>query len=131
MNYPHTFSLLLATSVVVALLPAGAQAGPDRSVEVEKALQVVQDYIAAEQSSAGERVQSRSGMLEFSFRSTGENGKYRVLSERDWREWERERSVGVKRLQLIGQPQMESIGDDFVRVYCAVHVCVIIIDNYR
>ena len=100
--------MLLATSVVVALLPAGAQTGPDRSVEVEKALQVVQDYIAAEQSSAGERVQSRSGMLEFSFRSTGENGKYRVLSERDWRAWERERSVGVQRLQLIGQPRVES-----------------------
>lgn len=122
MNYPHTFSLLLATSVFVAFLPAGAQTGPDRSVELEQALQVVRDYIAAEQSSSGERVQSRNGMLEFSFRSTRENGNSRVLSERDWRAWERERSIGVQRLQLIGQPQVESIGDDLVRVYCAVHV---------
>ncbi|MDP7107194.1 MAG: hypothetical protein QGH41_08960, partial [Roseibacillus sp.] len=75
-------------------MPAGAQTGPDRAAQVEKALQVVQEYIAAEQSSAGERVQSRSGMLEFSFRSTRENGNYRVLSERDWREWEMERPTG-------------------------------------
>ncbi len=122
MNYPHTFSLLLATSVFVTFLPAGAQTGPDRATEVEKALRVVRDYIAAEQSSAGERVQSRSGMLEFSFRTTRENGNYRVLSERDWREWEMERPVGVQRLQMIGQPQVESIGAGLVRVHCAVHV---------
>ena len=122
MKFPHSFSLLLAISMVVALLPAGGQPEPDRSVEVEKALQMVQDYIAAERSDAGERVQSRSGMLEFSFRSTRENGNYRVLSERDWRKWEMERSVGVQRLQMIGQPQVKSIGDDLVRVHCAVHV---------
>lgn len=122
MNSLHTFSLVLATAVVLSPVPAGAQTGPDRSAQVERALQVVKEYIAAEQSSAGERVQSRSGMLEFSFRSTRENGNYRVLSERDWREWEMERPAGVQRLQLIGQPQVESIGDDLVRVHCAVHV---------
>ena len=122
MNSLHTFSLVLATAVVLSPVPAGAQTGPDRSAQVEKALQVVKEYIAAEQSSAGERVQSRSGMLEFSFRSSRENGNYRVLSESDWREWEMERPAGVQRLQLIGQPQVESIGDDLVRVHCAVHV---------
>ena len=108
--------------MVVAVLSAGAQPGPDRPVEVDRALQVVQDYIAAEHTSAGERIQSRSGMLEFSFRTTRENGSHRVLSERDWRKWEMERPVGVRRLQLIGKPQVESIGDGLVRIHCSVHV---------
>ena len=122
MHFSHTYSLALATAAVLSPVSVGAQIGPDRSGQGEKVLQVVRDYIATEQSSAGERVESRSGMLEFSFRTTRENGNYRVLSERDWREWEMERPAVVQRLQLIGQPQVESIGDDLVRVYCAVHV---------
>ncbi len=124
MIFSHTDSLVLAlaTAVIMSPVPVGAQIGSDRSAQVGKVLQVVEDYIATERSSAGERVQRRSGMLEFSFRSTRENGNFRVLSERDWREWEMKRPAGVQRLQLIGQPQVKSIGDDLVRVHCAVHV---------
>lgn len=99
-----------------------AQDDSDRSAEVKRALQVVQEYIAAEQSAAGERVESRSGMLEFKFRSTRENGNYRVLSENAWREFELARSGEVQRLQMIGEPQVEEIGKNLVRVHCAVHL---------
>lgn len=122
MKYPHTLFSALATVGICSISPLGAQSEPERSAEIKQALQVVQEYIAAEQSNAGERVQSRSGMLEFSFRSTRENGKSRVLSEPAWREWELGRSPVVQRLQLIGEPQVESIGKNLVRVNCAVHV---------
>jgi hypothetical protein len=116
----------LATVVSILLIsysPAwGQEREADRSGEVERALQVVQEYIAAEQSSAGERVESRSGMLEFKFRSTRENGNYRVLNERAWREWELNRSSQVQRLQMIGEPQVVPIGKNLVRIDCAVHL---------
>ncbi|MEO1835386.1 MAG: SH3 domain-containing protein [Akkermansiaceae bacterium] len=107
----------------LSLLPAwGQESEVDRSAEVEHALQVVQEYIAAEQSAAGERVESRSGMLEFKFRSTRENGNLQVLNERAWREWELNRSSKVQRLQMIGEPQVVSIGKNLVRIDCAVHL---------
>ena len=123
MKFFHSCVSASLTVAVSSILPAGAEpSATDRSARVEKALQVVQDYIAVEQATAGERVQSRKELLEFSFRSTRENGSHRVLSERAWQEWEMGRPEAVQRLQLIGEPKVEPIGDDLVRVHCAVHV---------
>lgn len=98
----------------------------DGSDEWKRALQVVQEYIAAEQANAGERVESRSGLLEFRFKSTRENGRYRVFSESAWREWELDRAEDceVRHLQVIGEPLVENIGKDLFRVCCAVHLSV-------
>ncbi len=116
-------ALALVSVFVCRAVPAGAEApATDRSGDVKKALQLVQQYVAVEQASAGERVKSRREMLEFSFRRTRENGSQRVLSERGWQEWELGRPEAVQRLQLIGEPKAESIGNDLVRVHCAVHV---------
>ena len=122
MNSPRTLFLTITSVTLSSFSWLAAQSTEDRAAEIKQALQVVQEYIAAEQASAGERVQSRSEMLEFSFKSTTENGKYKVLSERAWREWELGREAEVQRLQVLGEPQVEAIGKDHLRVHCAVHL---------
>ncbi len=121
------FSLGLGGLVAFGQDPASPPAAPERSAEVMRALKVVEQYVAAEKSSAGERVESRRGILEFSFRTTRENGRYRVLNEQAWREWEMDRSSDreVRRLEMLGEPKVEKIGDNLVRVHCAVHLSVV------
>ncbi|MHC5066633.1 MAG: hypothetical protein ACYTG5_21965, partial [Planctomycetota bacterium] len=124
-------SPLVLLSVVVGFTPSvfseevsEPDAATERSAEVQRALGLVEQYIAAEQSSVLERVESRSEMLEFKFRATRENGRYRLLGESAWRAWEKDRSAGreVRRLQVIGRPQIAELGADVVRVHCAVHL---------
>ena len=127
---PHLpFSFLLSAALVFPGSPVrGENEGEgEGTAELKRALQVVQEYIAAEQSTAGERVASRSGMLEFRFKSTRENGRYQMLSESAWRKWELDRAEDrtVQHLQVIGEPQVENIGKDLFRVSCALHLNVI------
>lgn len=124
MTSPRTIiSVVISTLALSISGPmAWGESDPERSTQVKRALQIVEEYIAAEQSAASERVESRSGMLEFSFRTTRENGRYRILNERAWREWEMARSAEVQRLQIIGEPRVEAIGKDLLRVHCAVHL---------
>ena len=115
--------LALISAIVSLNLPAGAQSSvPNGSSQAEKALSLVERYLALEQASADERLKIRGEMLEFSFRTTRENGSQRVLSEREWRTWEMGRTAAVQRVQLIGEPTVERVRDDLLRVHCALHL---------
>lgn len=100
---------------------------PGRSAEVRQALSVVEQYIASEAAGATERIDSRAEMLEFKFKTTGENGRYRLLGEDAWRDWERDRDGGreVRGLAVIGEPQVETLGNNLFRIHCAIHLDVL------
>lgn len=124
--------LLLVTLAIPGSLVWGQESNipdsaPERTAAVQRALQVVEQYISAEKSSAGERVESRGGMVEFKFKSTRENGRFRMLTEKAWREWEMDRSEDreVQLLEVMGEPQVEKISEDLVRVNCAVHLSLV------
>ena len=121
MKLRPVFFMVVAIPVVLSPLAVRGEIGVEDQALVEQVVQKVQDYVAAEQLRAEERVKRRSGMVEFSFRSSGQNGRNHILSVRDWRKWEMERSIGVQTVQFIGEPRVQSVGEDLVRVYGAVH----------
>jgi hypothetical protein len=103
--------------------PSAAPA-PERSAEVRRALSLVEQYITSETADVTERIDSRREMLEFKFKATGENGRYQLMGEESWRSWERDRSGEreVKRLSLLGDPQVERIDDNLYQIDCAIYL---------
>lgn len=113
------------TALVVATPWAlGQNSKPDQSVAHDRAVQLVQEYIATEPTSAGDRVRLRKPMLEFDFQSVGENGRYRTVTERKWADWEADRALGgaPQEVKLLGEPQVEVLRKSLLRITCAVHL---------
>lgn len=96
----------------------------DKAVAHDRAVQIVQEYLATEPTSPGDRVRLRKPMLEFDFQSVGENGRYRVLNEKAWSDWEADRALeGIpQEVKLLGEPQVEVLRKSLVRITCAVHL---------
>ena len=121
MKFRTASSLILVMPLVFSSLVVRGETGAESRIPVEQVVRMVEGYIAAEQLSAEKRAASRSGMVEFSFRSSGESGRDHVLNAKDWRKWEIERSVGMQTAEFIEEPRVQSVGKDLVRVYGAVY----------
>ena len=121
MKFRTAFFLILGIPLFFSPLIVRGETWTESGIPVEQVVRMVQNYIAAEQLSAEQRAESRSGMVEFSFRSSGQSGRDHVLSAKDWRKWEMERPVEVQTLEFIGEPRVQLVGKDLVRVYGAVY----------
>ena len=88
MKFRTASSLILVMPLVFSSLVVRGETGAESRIPVEQVVRMVEGYIAAEQLSAEKRAASRSGMVEFSFRSSGESGRDHVLNAKDWRKWE-------------------------------------------
>ncbi len=121
MKFRTASSLILVMPLAFSSLIVRGETGAESRIPVEQVVRMVEGYIAAEQLSAEKRAASRSGMVEFSFRSSGESGRDHVLNAKDWRKWEIERSVGMQTAEFIEEPRVQSVGKDLVRVYGAVY----------